>query len=200
MVCLFSGCIFPLTSHTLSSVVGHHLLYKLLEPRILQSKVGRVVLTASNASYNAPTVGTDLESLNNKEHTFETGGLMYAQSKLAQIVWAKKLTRHLGPDSPVFVNSAHPGFVKTSLLDNSQIPSPMKEILGALKSSMWLAEDAVLTLLYLGVATDDLREKDIRGSYYHPVAVEVAPNPVALDIELQDKLWMFLDELVKDYA
>ncbi|KAL9183177.1 hypothetical protein ACHAXT_004964 [Thalassiosira profunda] len=183
-----------------TNVVGHHLLYKLLEPRILQSETGRVVLTSSNANYNAPTVDTDLESLNNKEHTLKAEGLMYNQSKLAQIMWTKKLTRSLGPGSSVFVNSGHPGFVKTALFDKSQHPSPIKEILDALKSSMWLAEDAALTLLYIGVATDDLKEKDIRGSYYHPIAVEVAPNPVALDNELQGKLWVFLDELVKEYA
>jgi hypothetical protein len=49
-----------------------------------------------------------------------------------------------------------------------------------------------LTGLYLAT------HYDIKGKYYHPQAQEVI-NPLALDEDLQDRLWNFSDQLVKDF-
>ena len=62
---------------------------------------------------------------------------------------------------------------------------------------MWTAEEGALTILYLAVAVDQLKEKDIRGRYYHPQSHEVI-NPLSLDEQLQDDLWDFSEELVAD--
>lgn len=187
-----------------TNVVGHHLLYKLLEPKLAQSKMARVVLTSSNAgldtfNYN---VATDLETLNGEDVTIQTSHNLYGQSKLAQIMWAKKLTRILGPGANIFVNSAHPGAVATPIF--SKLPNIPKVVLQVvdwlrLDSLMWSADVAALNLLYLGVATDELEKDDIRGKYFHPIAVEVI-NPLSLDEKLQDDLWRFLDDLVQDFA
>ena len=100
-----------------TNVVGHHLLYKLLEPKLAESKMARVVLTSSSASFDTfnYSVATDLETLNGEEVTVQTINKVYGQSKLAQIMWTKKLTRSLGPDANIFVNSAHPGAVATPI-------------------------------------------------------------------------------------
>ena len=63
---------------------------------------------------------------------------------------------------------------------------------------MWNATEASLTALYLGVS-DDVVSQDIRGRYFHPVAKEVV-NPLAQDMELQARLWSFLDKLVEYYG
>ena len=92
--------------------VGHHLLWKLLHPLVAKSKMARVVLTASAASYDTfeYKVATDLETLNSVNvKNFH----VYGQSKLAQVLWAKKLTRELGANSSTYVNAVHPGAVDT---------------------------------------------------------------------------------------
>ena len=63
---------------------------------------------------------------------------------------------------------------------------------------IWSAEEGALTLLYLGAAVDEIKEKNIRGKYFHPQAVRVA-NPKADDEALREKLWAFCEDLVKDY-
>ena len=134
--------------------------------------------------------------------TIQTSHNLYGQSKLAQIMWAKKLTRILGPGANIFVNSAHPGAVATPIF--SKLPNIPKVVLQVvdwlrLDSLMWSADVAALNLLYLGVATDELEKDDIRGKYFHPIAVEVI-NPLSLDEKLQDDLWRFLDDLVQNFA
>ena len=59
----------------------------------------------------------------------------------------------------------------------------------------WTIEEGALTLLYLGVETNKLKEGDIRGKYFHPQIQEIV-NPLSLDEELQDKLWKFSDDLL----
>ena len=63
---------------------------------------------------------------------------------------------------------------------------------------MFTPKEAALTALYLGVS-EDVITKNIRGKYFHPIAQEVI-NPLAQDEVLQTKLWMFLDELVKEHV
>ena len=45
-------------------------------------------------------------------------------------------------------------------------------------SLVWTSEEGALTELYLGVATEDIQEKQLRGKYFHPQSVEVV-NPYA---------------------
>lgn len=125
-----------------TNVVGHHLLYKLLEPLLLNTKGGRttparIVLTSSCQSYGTTLdykVATDLETLNGDPAILWSH---YDQSKLAQIYWARELTRKLDanniddpnndpnddpnnnpnddPNSIVYVNAANPGAVATNI-------------------------------------------------------------------------------------
>jgi len=184
-----------------TNVVGHHLLYKLLEPKLAESKMARVVLTSSSASFDTfnYSVATDLETLNGEEVTVQTINKVYGQSKLAQIMWTKKLTRSLGPDANIFVNSAHPGAVATPIFSKGPIPKFLQKVFAWLQPLLWSADVAALNLLYLGVATDELDKENIRGKYHHPIAVEVV-NPLSLDEKLQDDLWKFLDDLVADFV
>ena len=63
---------------------------------------------------------------------------------------------------------------------------------------LWSSLEGALTELYLGVAVDQLKAKNIRGKYFHPQSVEVV-NPLALDEKLQDDMWSFCDELVSPF-
>jgi len=83
--------------------LGHHLLYRKLEPLLLYGTderiPARVVQTSSAASYASFTfrVATNLEQLNGCIEPAITakGNLSYGQSKLAQILWVQHLTKRL---------------------------------------------------------------------------------------------------------
>jgi len=183
-----------------TNYVGHHLLYKLLAPLVQKSKIARIVLTSSAASYDTfdYKVATDLETLNNVN---ARSLHLYGQSKLAQVLWAKELTRQLGPNSSTYVNACHPGAVNTGIWQkNPMIPGVVQSVITYLRENcMWTAAEGALTMLFLGVATQRLTEEDIRGKYFHPQSQEMM-NPLALDTDLQQAVWKFSDELVKDFS
>lgn len=187
-----------------TNYVGHHLMYKILEPLLLNSSnsVKRIVLTSSAASFNPleKTVATSIEKLNSA--TNKDGMQLYGQSKLAQIIWAKHLTKLLGDDSNVYVNACHPGAVNTLIWDKGdmeKIPSFVIKFVNYIRRNvMWTGEEGALTQLFLGVATNKLVAKNIRGKYFHPQAEEVV-NPLSLDETLQKELWDFSDALVAKF-
>jgi len=185
-----------------TNVLGHHLMYKLLEPALQNSTMARVALTSSLASFDSYSysVATDLDTLNGARSSLFHSFRVYGHSKLAQIVWAKALARKLGKESSIYVNSMNPGAVRTALMNkNPYFPQFLTDLKSWVEERViWTAEEGAITLLYLGVAIDEIKEKNIRGKYFHPQAVEVV-NPLSLDEELQNKLWEFCDDLVKDF-
>jgi len=193
-----------------ANYLGHHLLFRWLEPMLQKSKLARVVSTSSASSFGSYSyqVATDLATLNGCLEHFEPpgrdGNLSYGQSKLAQIVWSKYVSRqHLKPDSNIFVNSFHPGTVATEIWQKMDSMNPFGAVLGSFinwlcKEVFWTPSEGALTGLFLATATDRLVQGNIRGKYYHPQSQEVV-NPVALNETLQDRLWAFSEELVKDF-
>lgn len=207
-----------------TNVVGHHLMYKLLfenqeQKRKRKRKTPlRIVLTSSASSYDTQhdfKVPTDLQTLNGVP---ETGAMsLYAQSKLAQILWVQELTAqldtkttaHPDPNSIVYVNSAHPGAVATNIqydgIDWEVLGRVAEVIFKAMRSVMWSAEEGALTLLYLGTALKDLQQESIRGGYFHPQSQRILDHIDASEKDpetkiLREKLWKFLDELVADFV
>jgi len=204
-----------------TNVVGHHLLYKLLEGPAIRvagrTTPARIVLTSSCASYDFPwhgyNVATSLRQLNGDANI---GMSHYAQSKLAQIYWARELTAQLDattkqdPNAVVYANAVHPGAVATNIwpsMANSVIlPQWVEEAIIAVgKWFMWTPSEGALTLLYAGTAFEDLRKHDYRGRYFHPQSHLVTEHPYVYaneteTNELQADLWKFLDELVNDFV
>lgn len=191
-----------------TNYLGHHLLYKHLVPVIQKSTKARISLTTSGASFNSYDYGvaTDLDTLNGVNFNTETKNKNYSQSKLCQVLWAKKLTRELGSNSSCFVNAGHPGIVNTEIFEKSLKGKPSTfqrikvSIMKSIKESVfWTSAEGALTLLYLGVAVDQLAKNDFRGRYFHPQSQEVKPCHWALDEKLQDDLWNFSNDLVKEF-
>lgn len=205
-----------------TNVVGHHLMYRLLEPSIrrsdeLRTTPARIVHTSSAASYeqlHPYKVPTDLETLNGDPPLGNMGP--YSQSKLAQILWSKELTDQLdaeaidnnssdiNPNSIVYANAAHPGAVATNIWYSKEFEKIPNTIIKYIEKSMWTSEEGALTLLYLGTAVEDLQNKKIRGQYFHPQAIWMKDHRNAKDDDpetkiLQKKLWKFLDELVTEF-
>lgn len=200
-----------------TNVVGHHLLYRLLEPALKKSKMARVVSTSSVASIQwlppyalpyrfgdtSPLIPPSLDELNAGKPSFMNSFSLYGRSKLAQAAWSKALTKRLGEKSTIYVNSAHPGAVYTPLAAGKYFspltPQFVVDIINVLEESLlWSSEEGALTELYLGVAEIDLRRKDIRGKYYHPQSVEVE-HPHAGDEQLQENVWTLCEALVKEF-
>ena len=201
-----------------TNYVGHHLIWKYLEPLVKKSDMGRVILTASASSFITfpHKVATSLEELHSTADVPQTDFKYYGQSKLAQILWAKKLTRLLESDlegggggdststlltasNSVYVNAAHPGVVNSAIWDVANFPSFVYLLLNPIrKRIMWNPKEGALTLLYLGAATEQLRERGVKGKYFHAQTQEVI-NPFALDEKLQDDLWRFTEEIVAPF-
>merc|ERR1711983_126531 len=212
-----------------TNVVGHHLMYKLLEPALGQYKrrttPARVVLTSSAVSYLVEAshkVPTDLKTLNAMAARDPD---LYHQSKLAQVLWAKELTARLDankdrnssnePNAVVYANAANPGAVATKIWRDRTWNDAGAGVSGMFWNAftslhqswfMWTPEEGSLTPLYLGTAVEELREKDIRGQYFHPQSrrmedhVLFPEDNAGRTEELQQNLWIFLDELVADFA
>lgn len=90
--------------------------------------------------------------------------------------------------------------LKTAIWGKVKFPSYLEGFVEFMqKGAMWTSTEGALTLLYLGVQTDQLKDKDIRGKYYHPQTQEVI-NKDALPEKRQDDLWKFLDELVVGFV
>lgn len=181
-----------------TNYLGHHLLWNYLKDLVMNAETGRVVLTSSAASFQTFPfkVPTTLLELNGQDVP-QTNIHYYGSSKLAQIMFAKKVTRDLGADSNVFINSAHPGAVQTEIWKKLNLPKILDFFLEK-SNILWTSDEGALTLLYLAANVEELRKKDIRGKYFHPQSVEVV-NPFSLDESLQDRLWQFSEELISEF-
>ena len=198
-----------------TNVVGHHLLYRLLEPALRQSSMARVVSTSSVAGIGwlpphgfkyrfgdtSPIIPATLAELNAGTPSSKLAFALYGRSKLAQAAWSQALTKRLLDNdiSSIYVNSAHPGAVYTPLSSGKYFPKSFPEFIKRIQEQlMWSSEEGALTNLYLGVATEDIRGKDIRGKYYHPQSVEYE-HPYAGDGVLQENVWHLCEELVEAF-
>jgi NAD(P)-dependent dehydrogenase (short-subunit alcohol dehydrogenase family) len=197
-----------------TNVVGHHLLYRLLEPALQKSKIARVVSTSSVAGIGwlppyslpyrfgdtSPIIPSTLEELNAGRPSALFAFALYGRSKLAQAAWSKALTKRLGEHSTIYVNSAHPGAVFTPLAGGKYFPEWWPKYFSNAvayleEQLLWTSAEGALTEIYLGVAVDDIREKNIRGEYYHPQSTCYA-HPHAGDAVLQENVWNLCEELV----
>ncbi|KAK1739923.1 retinol dehydrogenase-related protein [Skeletonema marinoi] len=198
-----------------TNVVGHHLLYRMLEPLLLNSTMARVVSTSSLAGLvwvpkdiQIPTTVKELNDWKpplvfNWSPDFIQPFYKYGRSKLAQVAWSKALTRRLGENSSVYVNAAHPGAVATPLTKNKNHPPNIPDFVQNWRATLvnnvcWSSEEGALTELYLGVAMDELKEKQVRGRYFHPQSIEVT-NSHAESVELQENVWQLSEGLVEKF-
>lgn len=200
-----------------TNVVGHHLLYRLLEPALQKSKMARVVSTSSVAGISwlppyslpyrfgdtSPMIPSTLEELNTGKPSPWFAFALYGRSKLAQAAWSKAITKRLGKNSTIYVNSAHPGAVYTPLASGKYFPEWWPQFFSRSiqyleEQLLWTSAEGALTELFLGVATDKIEEENIRGKYYHPQSIDY-DHPHAVDEELLENVWSLCEMLVKPF-
>lgn len=157
------------------------LLTNLLLDRLEQSTPARVVNVASEAHRQGKIYFDDLE-FEKKFSSLKS----YGQSKLANILFTKKLSQKL-KGRGVTANCLHPGVVATSLFD--KMP---KILVGAMGLFMISPQKGARTSIYLASSPE---VENISGEYFAKSKIK-KPNQDALRQDIADKLWEISEKYV----
>lgn len=165
--------------------VGHFMLVTGLLGALAAD--GRVVVVSSEAHRNAPGSGVDFDNLRG-EKRYEPWQA-YGQSKFANILFAKELSRRLAQGQTA--NACHPGVIKTNL---TRSMNPLAGI------AFTIATPIVLKSIPEGAATQTFlaaspKAAGITGAYFSNSNPK-APRAPAEDAELAKKLWARTEEIV----
>ncbi|KIG13399.1 putative oxidoreductase [Enhygromyxa salina] len=173
---------------------GHFLLCGLLFERIEQSG-GRIVVVGSNA-YKMGAKKVQFDDLNFDENYSPWNS--YAQSKLAQMVFAYELQRRVqAAGKSVQVQVCHPGASRTNLLQDTA--SPFSRILWSVLSR-FVAQSAergswpeVMCATEAELKSETLYGPTKRAEMVGPVG-ECPLDEVALSREMAAKLWTLSEQ------
>jgi WW domain-containing oxidoreductase len=172
--------------------IGHFALLNGLVD-VVRSATGRVVVVSSNASVNhAPAEGIMFDNLDG--HRFYDPQKFHGQSKLANALFAKELSRRLGARG-IVVNSLHPGATRSTGLRKHLGFVPRL----ARSAARWFMKSAPR-----GAATQTLLAAHpavagINGQYWSNC--QIAPgNPLLQDDELAGRLWKISEQVIAQHA
>jgi len=157
------------------------LLTNLLLGTMKKSAPARIINVSSNAHRQSKIYFEDIEF----EKNFSSLKA-YAQSKLANILFTRKLAQVL-QDSGVTANSLHPGFVSTKLFEK------MPGFLVALLSPFMISpKKGAQTTIYLATSPD---VKEVSGSYFVKSKPQ-KPSSEAMKQDIADQLWQISENYV----
>lgn len=163
--------------------MGHFLLTNLLIDTLIESAPSRIINVSSIAHTRGKINKQDLNSENQYD-----GGEAYAQSKLANILFTKELSKRL-KGSGVTANSVHPGIVDTEItrhmsFANSYLASSL------IKPIIWMfvksPRQGAQTVLYAALSPD---LNNVSGKYFSDCA-EKQIAPQAEDEKTAEWLWL----------
>lgn len=180
--------------HLGTNHVGHALFTKLVAPVLDRTADVRVVVLSSAAVEMPPEGGLQLDGAKTTQDAMGSLG-RYAQSKLANTLWARELARH----HPTWtVTAIHPGVVNTNLVHHLQ---EQYWLLGPL---LWAA-CKLLTTVEVGARNQlwaaTAPKQDIEnGAMYYPVGDLSGGRKGRYnqDDDLAKKLWEWTEEELKD--
>lgn len=167
--------------------LGHFLLTNLLLDRMKQSTPSRIVVVSSAAYVFGRIQQNDLMSEKNYSKFFGA----YAQSKLANILFTRKLAELLN-NANVSVNCCHPGIVRTELMRYNTCPKTWNVLKTIINVFIRSPRAGAQTSLFL--ALDPKMECKSGGFYYNCLNMPVLPK--AKDKEMADWLWHESEKLV----
>ncbi|CAI0403098.1 unnamed protein product [Linum tenue] len=180
--------------------LGHFLLTNLLlenmkKTAVESKKEGRIVVVASEAHRATYPNGIRFDKINDKSGY--SSYLAYGQSKLANILHAKELSRRLKEEGAnVTANSLHPGVIATNLFRHMTLIS-VPVVSGVIEAVGKLAfknvEQGAATTCYVALHP---QVKGISGEYFSDSNLS-KPTSFGQDAALGKKLWDFSMELVK---
>jgi NAD(P)-dependent dehydrogenase (short-subunit alcohol dehydrogenase family) len=177
--------------------VGHALLTQLLMPKLLETAAKRdrnnrvrIMVTSSMAAHiNPPPTGLVLNEMKNNDDPLDSAYQRYAHSKLAAILFARKLAQLYPSIQTVAFN---PGQVKTDLFRkanglswwvNTFLAIPLMHLTGVspekgAENGLWVA------------LSDDVKN----GAYYEPVGVLTEGKKFFSDQKLTEELWRWTND------
>ncbi|XP_065365859.1 retinol dehydrogenase 12 [Calliphora vicina] len=167
--------------------LGHFLLTNLLLERLKTSAPSRVVVVSSAAYVFGRINKADLMS----EKSYSKFFGAYAQSKLANILFTRKLSEILN-GSNVTVNCVHPGIVRTELMRYNTCPKTWNVLKTVINVFIRSPKAGAQTSLFL--ALDPKLECKTGGFYYNALRFPVLPR--AAEQEMADWLWQESEKLV----
>ncbi|XP_078178033.1 short-chain dehydrogenase TIC 32 B, chloroplastic-like [Carex rostrata] len=175
--------------------LGHFLLTNLLLEKMKSTAKntgieGRIVNLSSIAHHHTYDKGICFEQLN--DPTVYSDKKAYGQSKLANILHAKELSRRLRKEGAnITVNSVHPGLIMTNLMRHSLFVMKMLKVFTYM---CWktVPQGAATTCF---VATNPSL-KGVTAKYFSDCN-EQKTNVLARDEKLAKDLWQFSEKLVK---
>ena len=167
--------------------IGHFLLVTRLLPRLAET--GRVVMLSSSAHSGAPPEGIAFDNLQGEKSYSPWAA--YGQSKLANLLFARELSRRLSSDKQT-ANAVHPGVIKTNLGRN--MPAPARAAL-AIASPLVLKSEAqgAATQCYVAVHPD---AASITGEYFADCNVSSSTRQ-GRDMDLAERLWEESERIIE---
>jgi len=167
--------------------IGHFILVTGLESRL--APAGRVVITSSDAHKAAPRGGIDFDNLRGERGY--SGWKFYGQSKIANILFAKELSRRFAGTERK-ANALHPGVIQTNL--GRSMLNPVTNFIFGLGTPLVMKSiaEGAATQCYLAAHPDAAR---FSGEYFRDCNPG-EPRAEARDPELAKRLWDKSEEIV----
>ncbi|MBT6433183.1 MAG: SDR family oxidoreductase [Deltaproteobacteria bacterium] len=165
--------------------LNYFLLTTLLKDLLLASAPARIVNVSSDAHKPAKMLWNDLQF---NQATFASGWPAYCQSKLANILFTKELSRKLA-GTGVITNCLHPGFVNTGFAKNNG-----KLAKAAMLISRPFQRNALKGAETVIWAATSIDAGKLSGEYLYDCKVR-KPTRTARDVADAKRLWSLSEEM-----
>ncbi len=172
--------------------IGHFALVNQLSG-LVRDGTGRIVIVSSSAGIDrAPAEGIMFDNLDG--HRFYEPFTFYGQSKLANALFAKELSRRLSSRG-IAVNSVHPGATRGTGL-NKHVNVPLRIALAAARWFMKSAPQGAATQALLAASPS---VSGITGEFWSDCQIAKG-SPMLEDADLARRLWEASDDIVARHA
>jgi WW domain-containing oxidoreductase len=160
---------------------------------LVRNHSGRIVIVSSRAGVkHAPAEGIMFDNLDGRR--FYDPLLFYGQSKLANAIFAKELSRRLG-ERGIAVNSLHPGATRSTGL-NKNLSLPRRIALSAAQLFMKSAARGAATQALLAASP---QVSGITGEFWSNCQIATG-NPLLADNGLAKRLWDVSESILALHA
>lgn len=175
--------------HFVINHLSHFILVNHLLDQLMSSQSGRVVVIGSDSYVDAPAAGIEFDNLSGQR--YYDPAKMYGQSKLANGLFARELSRRMA-GSRATSNVVTPGWVMTDTMRNMLETSQMSQ---ERKARAKTTEQGASTPCYVATHPD---VSGVTGKYFVDCKV-VVPGELMLDDTLAERLWNTSETLAAGY-